>query len=403
MKRYLLLTILLCISALVYSQTTNTFPATGYVGIGTTSPTKTLDVIGDFKSNKVYTDVLQLNECYFEKVFYNAINFNNGVSNSAVDIRFGNISVWGYIEIEINSTYSYQNSTGKLTKIFTIGTNPNNLIYNNSSRVSDAIGTIQENISIGEFAWDATNSTYKIPISHIVPTGNVYTVKVKVFSGSSGAASTLEHLTISDKYTLAALSKNYVCYVENVGIGTQTPFAKITIPSGTGYNGMFGIEAASSSDSRRWWIHTDYQVYGDFSISTETTKQQGSNPNLSRLYIKSDGNVGIGTINPTAKLAVNGVIKAKEVKVTIETVDWPDFVFNTNRKLRSLGELEQFIKANNHLPEIPTEKEVKENGVGLGEMNAKLLQKVEELTLYMIEQQKRITELEKRVEKIDNK
>jgi hypothetical protein len=55
--------------------------------------------------------------------------------------------------------------------------------------------------------------------------------------------------------------------------------------------------------------------------------------------------------------------------------------------------VEQFIKANNHLPEIPTEAEVKQNGVGLGEMNAKLLQKIEELTLYMIEQQKQINEL----------
>jgi hypothetical protein len=58
-----------------------------------------------------------------------------------------------------------------------------------------------------------------------------------------------------------------------------------------------------------------------------------------------------------------------------------------------LGEVEQFIKANNHLPEIPTEAEVKENGVGLGEMNAKLLQKVEELTLYLIDLQKQIDAL----------
>ena len=65
-----------------------------------------------------------------------------------------------------------------------------------------------------------------------------------------------------------------------------------------------------------------------------------------------------------------------------------DIVFNPSLKLRPLSEVEQFIKANNHLPEILSEAEVKENGIGLGEMNAKLLQQIEQFTFYLIEKDK---------------
>ena len=93
-------------------------------------------------------------------------------------------------------------------------------------------------------------------------------------------------------------------------------------------------------------------------------------------------NVGIGTIETgTHKLAVDGTIGAREIKV--EATGWSDFVFNKNYELKNLEEVENFIEENNHLPDIPSEKEVLENGIQLGEMDAKLLQKIEELIKVM--------------------
>lgn len=122
-----------------------------------------------------------------------------------------------------------------------------------------------------------------------------------------------------------------------------------------------------------------------------------------RMFIRRDGNVGIGTTTPDHKLDVNGRIRAKEIKV--ET-DWSDFVFNEDYTLKSLEEVETYISKNKHLPDIPSEAEVKAKGINLGEMNAKLLQKIEELMLYTIAQDKEIKKLKSensRIEKQEKK
>jgi hypothetical protein len=100
------------------------------------------------------------------------------------------------------------------------------------------------------------------------------------------------------------------------------------------------------------------------------------------------GNVGIGTANPDQKLTVKGKIHAEEVIIDLAVP--ADYVFKPNYKLMPLRLVEQFVKANSHLPEIPSASEITKNGLSMGEMQNKLLQKVEELTLYLIEQQKHI-------------
>jgi hypothetical protein len=107
----------------------------------------------------------------------------------------------------------------------------------------------------------------------------------------------------------------------------------------------------------------------------------------------TNNHIGIGTTDSTGshRLAVEGSIGAREIKV--EANSWSDFVFFDNYNLPTLNQVENFINENGHLKDIPSAKEVKENGIYLGEMNSKLLQKIEELTLYTIAQEKKIKEL----------
>jgi hypothetical protein len=112
------------------------------------------------------------------------------------------------------------------------------------------------------------------------------------------------------------------------------------------------------------------------------------------------GNVGIGTENPTSKLDVNGIIRSKEVK--IEATGWPDFVFAKDYELPSLFAVEKHINEKGTLPDIPSEQEVKENGIAVGDMQAKLLQKIEELTLYVIELKKENEEQNKLIQQLQN-
>nr|WP_315176504.1 tail fiber protein [uncultured Flavobacterium sp.] len=108
-----------------------------------------------------------------------------------------------------------------------------------------------------------------------------------------------------------------------------------------------------------------------------------------------DGKVGIGTIAPDEKLTVKGKIHTQEVKVDMAGPLVPDYVFSNEYQLKTLQQVEAFIKQNKHLPEIPSAKEIEANGLHLAEMNMKLLQKIEELTLYLIQQQTEIEELKK--------
>jgi len=137
--------------------------------------------------------------------------------------------------------------------------------------------------------------------------------------------------------------------------------------------------------SRTWWLRNPFSGAQSWGNAGET---------YMGIY---GGNLGIGTTDTKGyKLAVAGNMIAESVKVQLRSA-WPDYVFANEYKLPSLKETEKLIKEKGHLPGIPSAAEVKTNGIDVGEMNAKLLKKIEELTLYLIKQDKELKKI-----KIDN-
>ena len=181
----------------------------------------------------------------------------------------------------------------------------------------------------------------------------------------------------------------------NLGIGTTTPTALLELNKTVGALAL-ALKRGSNNVVSIGSGTMGTEAYGVLQLYHSNSEQV-------RLYSAGDswingGNLGIGTDQPSAKLDVRGTIKACEVKVAL--AQGCDFVFKNDYKLMDLKELEGFVKTNQHLPEIASEKEMVENGVNMKELQMKLLQKIEELTLYTIEQNKKIMELEKQNAKI---
>ena len=182
-----------------------------------------------------------------------------------------------------------------------------------------------------------------------------------------------------------------------VGIGTSTPDlttklhvnGKIKISDGT--QGAGKVLTSDANGVASW-----------AAITSSQWSTQGNNI----FFNTTNGSVLIGTTtaDPKAKLNVNGnarifgTLVAREILVNL-TSNLPDYVFESDYKLKSLQEIEEYVKINKHLPEVPSAKEVADNGMNMGEFNATLLKKVEELTLYVIKQQKEIESLKAQVQK----
>lgn len=206
----------------------------------------------------------------------------------------------------------------------------------------------------------------------------------------------------------------------NVGIGITSPTYKLHM---RGYAASFNhpevtlagvrletsgaIEIASSSGPLAYIdfkgstnLNADFRGRFGYSDGFGFSFDRAGKYNV--MVIRENDNVGIGTANPDEKLTVKGKIHAEEIKVDLAIP--ADYVFQKyftgsstlkpDYQMPSLNEIESFVKENHHLPNIPSASEIQQNGLQLGEMNNLLLQKVEELTLYIIEQNKRIEALE---------
>nr|WP_299073828.1 tail fiber protein [uncultured Allomuricauda sp.] len=168
-----------------------------------------------------------------------------------------------------------------------------------------------------------------------------------------------------------------------VGIGKTSPASDLDVEGGirsSDGNDNVTIRSVNANNYSEiiWGDDTNdrFRFYYNYWNGTSLDKEVMS--------LLPNGDVGIGTTTPDAKLTVKGDIHAEEVKVDL-SVPGPDYVFKEDYDLKPLEEVQNYIKANGHLPNIPSAKEMEENGIQLGEMNMKLLEKIEELTLYVIE------------------
>lgn len=186
----------------------------------------------------------------------------------------------------------------------------------------------------------------------------------------------------------------------NVGIGDNNPVQELTVDGkmivyGSQATVLFGDDNNTSVGWGEYGI--EYWNGGlNFWKPFGNTYHPGYAKN-GILFLADNGSVGINTLNPNSnyKLTVNGGILAEEVKI-ISSVG-ADFVFSKNYKLPELSQIDKYIKENKHLPDIPSAEEMKTNGLDMGEFQIKLLQKIEELTLYVIELEKKNKEIENRL------
>ena len=201
-----------------------------------------------------------------------------------------------------------------------------------------------------------------------------------------------------------------------IGIGTTTPSKKLDVKGTILVEGNDGFLANFLAPTNTWAeislqnfsgpddtaVRAQFKVEGgrvEIGSRTVNPVHFGAGDNRSHLIILPNGNVGVNTQNPDGKFAVKGKVHAQEVKVDL-SLPAPDYVFENSYELKSLIEIENYINDNKHLPEVPSAKQFEENGISVGIMNMLLLKKIEELTLYTIEQDKEIKRLKKLEERL---
>ncbi|MFL9483220.1 hypothetical protein ACI6Q2_10630 [Chitinophagaceae bacterium LWZ2-11] len=181
--------------------------------------------------------------------------------------------------------------------------------------------------------------------------------------------------------------------------GSITGNYEISVSASKNEGGDIAIQNPTKTAAGTANVWRIYNMTGQYGNSLQFWAYGNvENGGVNRFTLMDNGNVGIGTTSPTDKLSVNGTILSKKIKVTQQ--NWPDYVFDSSYTLAPLSQVEQFIKNNKHLPDVPSAKEVADKGLDVGDNQAVLLKKIEELTLYMIEQNRKMDAQSKQIEEV---
>ena len=366
---------------------------TPLVGIGTTSPTSNLHIIGMYGTTSNAPVKIESPNPNPDGGFYpNHVMLLEGKSintvgklsindktNSCVNIGTDVSHCWGRLLVNGYTNGLDETPTLTLTsKGFSetmkfdgkrIETS-SNLLLNSISKKNVGIGTATPGAAL-----------------HVVGAGNDgNTATIKVESGAQILLLDGNEIDGLTSLHLNSNSEKNVLICEktgNVGVGTDNPDLKFHV-RGNESDGTTGAVKISCPGQ-------SMILDGNEIDATSNGLYLNYNSKNNVLLCANGGNVGIGTDKPANKLDVVGTVRAEEI---IVATGWADFVFEKGYDLKTLKSVEEFIHKNGHLPEIPNAEEVAKNGVKVGEVEAKLLMKIEELTLYLINQDKRINELE---------
>lgn len=385
---------------------TNTFPPTGKAGIGTTNPLESIHIkegtimIDDMRD--IPTPTNPTVEKYTMVVFDELGRLQKATNAILEDIGIilpgpaagglywklnGNDTVLSFHYLGTNNLADLRIKTNSLER----------MTITSDGFINAGLVNALKGMNVSVVSADPSGAGL------LVETDNMnggYGVLSNVTNSSTKALSVQR--PGSEDFYVKGNGEGYFSY--RLGVGVINPSTALHVSHNDPHGGIIlNRNSAVTGKSQvlfqqagveKWAIGTDMieDNSNNFFISDKATDQ-------TRLFIDANGNVGIGTTNVglTTKLAVEGKICAREIKVL--TGAFPDYVFEKEYNLMSLKELEVYINAHKHLPGIPSAREVEANqGVDLGEMNRLLLEKVEELTLHLIELDKSNTQLQKEME-----
>jgi len=424
-----------------YAQT-NIFPLSGYTGIGTTSPANQLQIgsVGGtgYSGNAIAigdgTNVVALHYGATGYLVANgnlAIGGNTNYTNqlflaSGGNVGMGTASPSSKVAIA-GGDLQVENGQGRFKGWYNAGSgravevgisSSVGYIYN-YDRTAFSEGDLQiggvtaggmtVKATTGNVGIGTTSPSYKFQVN----TGTNQNIQVRPYTfGSSGifinAANDANTVSIPLEFGASSFSFN----IGNVGIGTTSPNANLsfgsltniadpTIATGAGTiialndNAVnaYGIGVSALRNSKYdMWYQTGASNGGGYRWYIGTSEM---------MTMDYQGNIGIGTTSiPSAyKLAVNGAAIATSMTVKLYA-DWPDYVFKKNYHLLALSEVKTYIDKNQHLPNMPSEAEVAKNGINLGEIVKVQTKKIEELTLYLIEKDKQVGQLQDEVKQL---